>query len=101
MRPRLPRNKQTCEVATRTEVKHEDFSAAAPLQSYTTILAIMASVTSLDSDMRKLRMDGNTAEARKEVRIFIEEALGEPLGVEDEDEKALFNYLKDGVALCK
>jgi hypothetical protein len=46
-------------------------------------------------------MDGNTPEARKEVRIFIEEALGEPLGVEDEDEKALFNYLKDGVALCK
>jgi hypothetical protein len=46
-------------------------------------------------------MDGNTPDARKEVRIFIEEALGEPLDVPDQDDKALFNYLKDGVALCK
>ena len=62
----------------------------------------MASVSSLDSDMRKLRMDGNTLDARKEVRIFIEEALGERLGVSNENSKTeLFERLKDGVALCK
>jgi transgelin len=62
----------------------------------------MASVSSLDSDMRKLRMDGNTLDARKEVRIFIEEALGERLGVSKDDSKTeLFERLKDGVALCK
>jgi hypothetical protein len=62
----------------------------------------MASVTSLDSDMRKLRMDGNTREARNEVQTFIEEALGERLGVSNENSKTeLFEHLKDGVALCK
>jgi transgelin len=62
----------------------------------------MASVTSLDSDMRKLRMDGNTKEARNEVQTFIEEALGERLGVSNENSKTeLFERLKDGVALCK
>ena len=62
----------------------------------------MASVTSLDSDMRKLRTDGNTKEARNEVQTFIEEALGERLGVSKDDSKTeLFERLKDGVALCK
>jgi hypothetical protein len=63
----------------------------------------MASVTSLDSDMRKMRMDLNTTEARNEVRAFIEESLGERFGGDDdeEDKQALFNRLKDGVALCK
>jgi hypothetical protein len=62
----------------------------------------MASVTSLDSDMRKLRTDGNTKEARNEVQTFIEEALGERLGVSNENDKTeLFERLKDGVALCK
>ena len=56
----------------------------------------MASVTSLDKDMRKLRLDRYTPGAIKEVRTFIEEALGESLGKPD-----LLDSLKDGVALCK
>lgn len=56
----------------------------------------MASVTSLDKDMRKLRLDRYTPGAAKEARTFIEEALGEPLAKPD-----LLDSLKDGVALCK
>lgn len=56
----------------------------------------MASVTSLDKDMRKLRMDRYTPAAANEVRTFIEESLGERL--KDGD---LLEALKDGVALCK
>lgn len=56
----------------------------------------MASVTSLDSDMRKLRLDRYTESAANEVKTFIESALGEPLPSRD-----LLAGLKDGVALCK
>ncbi|EPE32600.1 Calponin-homology, CH-domain-containing protein [Glarea lozoyensis ATCC 20868] len=56
----------------------------------------MASVTSLDKDMRQLRMDRYTPQAAKEVRTFIEEALGERLQQAD-----LLDALKDGVALCR
>jgi hypothetical protein len=56
----------------------------------------MASVTSLDNDMRKLRLDRYTPQAVNEVRTFIEESLGEPLAGGD-----LLACLKDGVALCK
>jgi hypothetical protein len=56
----------------------------------------MASVTSLDKDMRKLRMDRYTPQAANEVRSFIEESLGERLASGD-----LLDALKDGVALCK
>ena len=56
----------------------------------------MASVTSLDSDMRKLRLDRYTPQAANEVRTFIEESLGEPLDGGD-----LLVSLKDGVALCR
>jgi hypothetical protein len=56
----------------------------------------MASVTSLDKDMRKLRLDRYTPQAANEVRTFIEESLGEPLSRGD-----LLESLKDGVALCK
>jgi hypothetical protein len=56
----------------------------------------MASVTSLDKDMRQLRMDRYTPQAAKEVRTFIEEALGERLQQTD-----LLDALKDGVALCR
>jgi hypothetical protein len=56
----------------------------------------MASVTSLDKDMRKLRMDRYTPAAANEVRTFIEESLGERLASGD-----LLDALKDGVALCK
>ena len=56
----------------------------------------MASVTSLDKDMRKLRMDRYTPQAEKETRTFIEDTLGERLPGAD-----LLVDLKDGVALCK
>jgi hypothetical protein len=56
----------------------------------------MASVTSLDKDMRKLRMDRYTPQAAKEVRDWIEGVLGEQLASGD-----LMEALKDGVALCK
>ncbi|KIX01261.1 uncharacterized protein Z518_08986 [Rhinocladiella mackenziei CBS 650.93] len=56
----------------------------------------MASVTSLDQDMRKLRLDRYTPGAAKEVRTWIEDTLGERLPPGD-----LMDALKDGVALCK
>ncbi|TVY50891.1 Transgelin [Lachnellula cervina] len=56
----------------------------------------MASVTSLDKDMRKLRLDRYTPQAANEVRTFVEDSLGERLPPGD-----LLESLKDGVALCK
>jgi hypothetical protein len=56
----------------------------------------MASVSSLDHDMRKLRLDRYTPGAAKEVRSWIESMLGESLSGGD-----LMDALKDGVALCK
>ncbi|KAG9234173.1 hypothetical protein BJ875DRAFT_496054 [Amylocarpus encephaloides] len=56
----------------------------------------MALVTSLDKDMRQLRMDRYTPQAAREVRSFIEDSLGERL-----QEGDLLESLKDGVALCK
>lgn len=56
----------------------------------------MASVSSLDQDMKKLRMGRYTPQAANEVRAWIEETLGEPLPAGD-----LLNALKDGTALCR
>lgn len=56
----------------------------------------MASVTSLDKDLRNLRLGKYTPQVATEVRSWIEEALGEPLPLGD-----LLQSLKDGVALCK
>lgn len=56
----------------------------------------MASVTSLDQDMRKLRLDRYTPAAANQVRSWIEDTLGESLPPGD-----LMEALKDGVALCK
>ncbi|EXJ56413.1 hypothetical protein A1O7_06756 [Cladophialophora yegresii CBS 114405] len=56
----------------------------------------MASVTSLDQDMRKLRLERYTPGAANEVRNWIESTLGERLAPGD-----LMEALKDGVALCK
>lgn len=56
----------------------------------------MASVSSLDQDMRKLRLDRYTPRAANEVRSWIEEVLGERLAGGD-----LMDALRDGVALCK
>ncbi|PSR94380.1 hypothetical protein BD289DRAFT_363501 [Coniella lustricola] len=54
------------------------------------------SVTSLDRDLRKLRLDKYTPAAANEVRAWIEGVLGERLPSGD-----LLEGLKDGVALCK
>jgi hypothetical protein len=56
----------------------------------------MPSVTSLDQDMRKLRLDRYTPGAANEVRRWIEDTIGEKLAPGD-----LMDALKDGVALCK
>ncbi|KAL7937637.1 hypothetical protein V8C35DRAFT_293060 [Trichoderma chlorosporum] len=56
----------------------------------------MASVTSLDKDLRRLRLEKYTPAAADEARAWIEETLGESLPSKD-----LLEGLKDGVALCK
>ncbi|KAK3954233.1 hypothetical protein QBC32DRAFT_95523 [Pseudoneurospora amorphoporcata] len=56
----------------------------------------MASVTSLDKDLRKLRAEKYTPQAAGEAKAWIESVLGEKLPQPD-----LLDALKDGVALCK
>ncbi|KAJ5976086.1 Calponin domain protein [Penicillium waksmanii] len=56
----------------------------------------MASVTSLDKDLRNMRLSRYTPQAAAEVRDWIEEVLREKLPSSD-----LLEGLKDGVALCK
>lgn len=56
----------------------------------------MASVTSLDGDLRRLRLEKYTPAAANEAKSWIEEALGEQLPAND-----LLDALKDGVVLCK
>ncbi|PNY24110.1 Transgelin, partial [Tolypocladium capitatum] len=56
----------------------------------------MASVTSLDKDLRQMRLDKYTPAAANEARTWIEETLGAKLPSSD-----LLEGLKDGVALCK
>lgn len=56
----------------------------------------MASVSSLDQDMRRLRLDRYTPAAANEIRKWIEETLGDRLAPGD-----LMEALRDGVALCK
>ena len=56
----------------------------------------MASVSSLDKDLRNLRLGKYTPQAANEVRKWIEETLGEPIAPGD-----LLDALKDGTVLCK
>lgn len=56
----------------------------------------MASVSSLDQDMRKLRLERYTPQAATELRDWIESTLNEKLPSGD-----ILEALKDGVALCK
>ncbi|KAL9627020.1 MAG: hypothetical protein Q9204_006866, partial [Flavoplaca sp. TL-2023a] len=56
----------------------------------------MASVSSLDKDLRNMRLGKYTPQAANEVRTWIEESLGEHLAAGD-----LLDALKDGSALCK
>lgn len=55
----------------------------------------MASVTSLDKDLRRMRLDKYTPGAAREVREWIESVLGRSIPAGD-----LLEALKDGVALC-
>ncbi|KAI4130478.1 MAG: hypothetical protein LQ338_001709 [Usnochroma carphineum] len=56
----------------------------------------MASVSSLDKDLRNMRLGKYTPQAANEARAWIEESLGERLAAGD-----LLDTLKDGIALCK
>lgn len=56
----------------------------------------MASVSSLDKDLRNMRLSRYTPQAAGEVRHWIEDMLGERLPGGD-----LLDALKDGVALCR
>lgn len=56
----------------------------------------MASVTSLDKDLRNMRLSKYTPQAANEVREWIEEVLRQRLPSGD-----LLDALKDGVALCR
>lgn len=56
----------------------------------------MASVSSLDKDLRNLRLGKYTPQVAAEVQVWIEEALGESLPAGD-----LLQNLKDGVVLCR
>ncbi|KAG5208242.1 Calponin-Homologuey (CH) domain-containing protein [Trichophyton interdigitale] len=56
----------------------------------------MASVTSLDKDLRNMRLSKYTPQAANEVRDWIEETLQEKLPEAD-----LLEALRDGVALCR
>ncbi|KAI5273350.1 hypothetical protein E4T47_03477 [Aureobasidium subglaciale] len=57
----------------------------------------MASVSSLDQDMRNLRLSKYTPQAANEIRSWIEQTLGETLPSGD----LLRDVLKDGVVLCR
>ncbi|KIN03719.1 hypothetical protein OIDMADRAFT_143228 [Oidiodendron maius Zn] len=81
----------------------------------------MASVTSLDQDMRRLRMERVTPRAEEEVRAFIQASLkpdqvypgkiNEHQKIQDREidnrllvrlgQEGLFNFMGDGVALCR
>lgn len=56
----------------------------------------MASVTSLDADMRNLRLARYTPAAAAQTRAWLESTLGTPLPAGD-----LLDALKDGIALCQ
>ena len=56
----------------------------------------MASVSSLDKDMKNIRLSKYTLQAANEVRSWMEGALGDRLKSGD-----LLEALKDGTALCK
>ncbi|RDA92774.1 hypothetical protein CP533_0810 [Ophiocordyceps camponoti-saundersi (nom. inval.)] len=56
----------------------------------------MASVTSLDKDLRKMRLEKYTPAAAAEARAWVEDILGDKLPSSD-----LLEGLKDGVALCR
>lgn len=56
----------------------------------------MASVSSLDKDLAKLRLSKYTPQAANEVKSWIESTLNESLGNDD-----LMDILHDGTVLCR
>ncbi|EGX45079.1 hypothetical protein AOL_s00173g180 [Orbilia oligospora ATCC 24927] len=56
----------------------------------------MASVSSLDKDLAKLRLGKYTVQASNEAKAWIESTLGEPLLADD-----LMDALHDGTVLCR
>ncbi len=56
----------------------------------------MATVSSLDGDLRKLRLDKYTPAAANEARSWVESILGGRLPPGD-----LLESLRDGVVLCR
>lgn len=56
----------------------------------------MASVSSLDQDMRQLRMSRYTQSSANEARTWLQASLGEQLEKDD-----LLAALKDGTVLCR
>ncbi|KAF3927420.1 Transgelin [Orbilia brochopaga] len=56
----------------------------------------MASVSSLDKDLAKLRLSKYTSQAANEAKAWIESVLGESLGADD-----LMDSLHDGTVLCR
>lgn len=76
----------------RLATKHKDTSESPVLPIHTS----MASVSSLDQDMRKLRADRYTPKAANDIRDWIEETLREQLPTGD-----LLETLKDGTILCR
>ena len=56
----------------------------------------MASVSSLDKDMKNIRLSKYTPQAANEVRAWIESVSGERLKAGD-----LLEALKDGTTLCR
>lgn len=66
------------------------------LYSSTLSFTKMASVSSLDQDLRRMRLDKYTPQAAQEVRDWIEEMLGDKLPDGD-----LLDALRDGMILCR
>lgn len=77
-------------------VKRHHILCITLLRQKRTLHANMASVTSLDKDLRKMRLDKYTPAAANEARTWVEESLGDKLSSPD-----LLDGLKDGVALCR
>lgn len=74
----------------------------------------MASVSSLDQDMRRLRMERVTPQAEEEVRTFVQSSLKANSGEKSAKERQidiellarlerenLFDVLADGTVLCR
>jgi len=92
----ITRSLRFSEICTRAPYCLYTFTRPIHTAERTWYREIMASVSSLDQDMRNLRLSRYTPAAANETRAWIEDTLGEKLPSGD-----LLEALKDGVALCK